>query len=78
MRRREFLTIPKHAVGGLLLYTLAGEPIRLVAQENGNVKVPLRFFSAAGGSHDFGGMRANLSERCQRPWCTRSSGGDLY
>src|SRR6202142_1163668 len=47
MKRREFLTIPKHAVGGLLLYTLAGEPIRLVAQENGNVKVPLRFFSEA-------------------------------
>src|ERR1700690_2647479 len=47
MKRREFLTIPRNAVGGLLLYTLAGEQIRLVAQENGNVKVPLRFFREA-------------------------------
>src|SRR5712675_809391 len=45
MKRREFLTIPATAVGGTLLYTLAGEPIRLQAQE-GNVKVPLRFFTA--------------------------------
>jgi gluconate 2-dehydrogenase gamma chain len=45
MRRREFLTIPAAAIGGTLLYTLAGEPIRLQAQ-NGSVKVPLRFFTA--------------------------------
>ncbi len=45
MKRREFLTIPRSAVGGLLLYTLAREPIRLAAQGNGNVKVPLRFFT---------------------------------
>jgi gluconate 2-dehydrogenase gamma chain len=44
--RREFLTIPASALGGVLLYTLAHEPLRLQAQE-GNVKVPLRFFSAA-------------------------------
>ncbi len=46
MKRREFLTIPAAALGGTLLYTLAREPIRLQAQE-GTVKVPLRFFSAA-------------------------------
>ncbi|HEX5230261.1 MAG TPA: gluconate 2-dehydrogenase subunit 3 family protein [Bryobacteraceae bacterium] len=46
MKRREFLTIPAAALGGTLLYTLAGEPFRLQAQD-GNVKVPLRFFSAA-------------------------------
>src|SRR6185503_17613846 len=45
MKRREFLTVPAAAIGGTLLYTLAGEPIRLQAQ-NGTVKVPLRFFTA--------------------------------
>jgi len=39
------LTIPASALGGTLLYTLAREPFRLQAQD-GNVKVPLRFFSA--------------------------------
>ena len=46
MRRREFLTIPAAALGGTLLYTIAREPIRLQAQD-GNVTVPLRFFTAA-------------------------------
>jgi len=46
LKRREFLTLPVSALGGTLLYTLAKEPIRLQAQE-GNVKIPLRFFSAA-------------------------------
>jgi gluconate 2-dehydrogenase gamma chain len=46
MKRRDFLTIPAAALGGTLLYTLAGEPFRLQAQD-GNVKVPLRFFTAA-------------------------------
>jgi gluconate 2-dehydrogenase gamma chain len=45
MRRREFLTVPAAAIGGTLLYTLAGEPVRLQAQD-GTVKVPLRFFTA--------------------------------
>jgi len=45
MKRREFLTVPVAAIGGTLLYTLAGEPMRLQAQ-NGTVKVPLRFFTA--------------------------------
>ena len=46
MKRREFLTIPAGALGGTLLYTLAREPFRLQAQD-GNVNIPLRFFSAA-------------------------------
>jgi gluconate 2-dehydrogenase gamma chain len=46
MKRREFLTIPAGALGGTLLYTLAREPLRLEAQD-GAVKVPLRFFTAA-------------------------------
>jgi len=45
MRRREFLTVPAAAIGGTLMYTLAGEPVRLQAQ-TGTVKVPLRFFTA--------------------------------
>ncbi len=28
MKRREFLTVPAAAIGGTLLYTLAGEPVR--------------------------------------------------
>jgi gluconate 2-dehydrogenase gamma chain len=46
MKRREFLVLPVKSLGGVLLYTLAGEPIRLQAQE-GKVKVPLRFFTAS-------------------------------
>jgi gluconate 2-dehydrogenase gamma chain len=46
MKRREFLTIPAGALGGTLLFTLAREPLRLEAQD-GVVKVPLRFFTAA-------------------------------
>ena len=45
MKRREFLTVPAKALGGTLLYTLAREPMRLQAQD-GNVSIPLRFFSA--------------------------------
>jgi gluconate 2-dehydrogenase gamma chain len=46
MRRREFITIPAKGLSGLLLYRLGGEPIRLRAQD-GNVRVPLRFFTEA-------------------------------
>jgi gluconate 2-dehydrogenase gamma chain len=49
MKRREFLSIPATALGGTLLYTLAREPLRLQAQD-GNVHIPLRFFSAAEAS----------------------------
>jgi len=48
MKRREFLTIPAHALGGTLLYTLAREPFRLAAQtaqKSDTVRVPLRFFT---------------------------------
>ena len=47
MKRREFLTVPVKSLGGLLLYTLAGEPVRLPAAENGKVKIPLLFFTEA-------------------------------
>jgi len=48
MKRREFLTLPVESLGGVLLYTLAGEPVRLQAQaQSGEIRVPLRFFTAA-------------------------------
>jgi gluconate 2-dehydrogenase gamma chain len=46
MKRREFITLPASGLGGVLLYTLAGEPFRVQAQD-GAVRVPLRFFTAA-------------------------------
>lgn len=46
MRRREFLTLPAKGVGGLLIYTLTGEPVRLHAQD-GLAKIPLKFFTGA-------------------------------
>ena len=45
MRRREFITLPAKCLGGLLVYTLAGVPIRIQAQET-MVRLPLRFFTA--------------------------------
>jgi gluconate 2-dehydrogenase gamma chain len=44
MKRREFIELSGKSIGGLLIYSLAGEPIVLNAQEN-TVKVPLRFFT---------------------------------
>jgi gluconate 2-dehydrogenase gamma chain len=46
MRRREFITISAKSLGGLLLYTLAREPLRIQAQD-GTLRVPLRFFTEA-------------------------------
>ena len=45
MRRREFLIIPAAAVGGTLLHLIARKSAHVDAQ-SGNVKVPLRFFTA--------------------------------
>lgn len=46
MKRREFILLPAKALGGILIYSLAGVPIRLNAQE-GTVRVPLKFFKAS-------------------------------
>jgi gluconate 2-dehydrogenase gamma chain len=46
VRRREFITLPRQALGGLLLYSLAGKPILSQAQQ-GVIRVPLRFFTEA-------------------------------
>lgn len=45
MKRREFILLPAASLGGVLMYTLAREPIRLQAQQ-GEVRIPLRFFTA--------------------------------
>lgn len=46
MKRREFIVLPAQSLGGVLLYTLASEVSRLPAQATGEIKVPLRFFTA--------------------------------
>ena len=45
--RRQFITLPAKSLGGILLYTLAGEPIRAQDLQTGDIHVPLRFFTAA-------------------------------
>ena len=45
MRRRYFLTFSASSLGGLLVYTLEREPIRVQAQSNRKIKIPLRFFN---------------------------------
>lgn len=44
MRRRHFLTFSATAVGGLLVFTLDRQPVRVFAQNNRKIRVPLRFF----------------------------------
>lgn len=44
MRRREFLTLSAASVGGLLVYSLRGEPLRIPAEEQ-PIRIPLRFFT---------------------------------
>jgi gluconate 2-dehydrogenase gamma chain len=45
MKRREFIILPAQSLGGALLYTLAGQPLRLQGQTE-DIRVPLRFFTA--------------------------------
>jgi gluconate 2-dehydrogenase gamma chain len=44
MKRREFLTLPAKALGGVLLYNLRGEPF-LIQEQEGTLRIPLRFFT---------------------------------
>jgi gluconate 2-dehydrogenase gamma chain len=66
MRRRQFLTLPAKALGGTLLYSLAREPVRLAAQQDGTVRIPLRFFSE-GEAHV-------ISAACERIFPNDASG----
>lgn len=45
MKRREFIELSANTLGGLLVYSLAGVPTVVSAQQ-GKVRVPLRFFTA--------------------------------
>jgi gluconate 2-dehydrogenase gamma chain len=45
MKRRDFIELSANALGGLLIYSLAGTPSVLRARE-GKVRLPLRFFTA--------------------------------
>src|SRR5215475_11209978 len=44
MRRRHFLTFTATSLGGSLIYTLDRRPLRVYAQSDARVRVPLRFF----------------------------------
>jgi gluconate 2-dehydrogenase gamma chain len=46
MKRRAFITLPAKTVGMLLAYRVIGDPAPIEAQA-GDLKVPLRFFTAA-------------------------------
>src|ERR1700719_4912845 len=47
MQRRQFLVLSAASIGGVLVYSLDRRAIRLFAQENKSVRIPLRFFSQA-------------------------------
>ncbi len=49
MKRREFIRIPAQALGGVLMYTLACEPVRLPVETSasGTLDFELRHFTAA-------------------------------
>ena len=61
MKRREFLTLPAQSLGGVLLYTLAGEPIRLQAQTRRN-QGAAAILHRGGSSRGAGGLRAHFPE----------------
>ena len=48
MKRREFIQIPAQALGGVLMYTLACEPVRLRVETSASetVEFELRHFTA--------------------------------
>jgi len=45
MKRRHFLMMSAASVGGVLVYSLDRQPLRLSAQKAKTVKIPLRFFT---------------------------------
>jgi gluconate 2-dehydrogenase gamma chain len=47
MRRRQFLVLSATTVGGVLFYTLDRRLVRLSAQDEKSVRIPLRFFTQA-------------------------------
>jgi gluconate 2-dehydrogenase gamma chain len=47
MRRRQFLVLSAASIGGVLVYSLDRRGVRLSAQENKTIRIPLRFFTQA-------------------------------
>jgi gluconate 2-dehydrogenase gamma chain len=47
MRRREFLDLSAASIGGVVVYSLDRDVLRLSAQTKQNIRIPLRFFSKA-------------------------------
>ena len=47
MRRRQFLVLSAASVGGVLVYTLDQRLMRLSAQDDKSIRIPLRFFTQA-------------------------------
>jgi gluconate 2-dehydrogenase gamma chain len=47
MRRRQFLVLSAASIGGVLVYTLDQRAIRLSAQDDKSMRIPLRFFTQA-------------------------------
>jgi gluconate 2-dehydrogenase gamma chain len=47
MERRQFLVLSAASIGGVLVYSLNRRAIRLSAQENKSVRIPLRFLTQA-------------------------------
>jgi gluconate 2-dehydrogenase gamma chain len=47
MRRRQFLVLSAASIGGVLVYSLDRQAVRLSAKENKAVRIPLRFFTQA-------------------------------
>ena len=65
MKRREFLTLPAASLGGVLVYTLEGGPVRLVAHNGGDQ-------GAAALFHD--GRRARRRGGCDRIFPSDATG----
>jgi gluconate 2-dehydrogenase gamma chain len=45
MRRRQFLVLSAASIGGVLVYSLDRSAVRLTAQDQKPIRIPLRFFS---------------------------------
>ena len=71
MRRREFLELPAKSLGGLLLYTLAREPIRVQAQD-GNRPGPAPLLHRGRSPRGRGGLRADLPRDDSGPGATEA------
>ena len=78
MKRREFIVLPAQSLGGVLLYTLAGEPMPSAGAGDGRNKGPAAILHGGGGSRGAGCGGANFSQRRERSGRDRGRSGDLH